>query len=1065
MRAKKVLLLLIVFVCISIQVVYGAARNIPVISFRNLTIADGLSQTTVQYIFQDSDGYMWFGTEDGLNRYDGLEFKFYRYNGENNNGIASNWINYINEDDNGGLWVATTRGLNKLDRISGKVEIYTSDEGNLSNNNVNGIFIGEDKVKIVFTEDGLSIYNENLNEFERILYSDDKEILTSQYIMEVVQDSTGTYWIATDNGLNSYNMKTGEVKWYRNEELGNNYITENFINDIAIDNDDCLWISTKGGGLNKLDISTGNIEVYRNDLNDKYSLQSDYVNTVLIDNKDRVWIGTQNGLALLDREENKFVRYTSKVYDSSSLVCNNILNMYQDNSGGIWIGTSKGISYFNPDSIFKTYKNDPFDNNTLSGDMIFGVYEDDEGLLWVGTNDNGVSILNRDSEKVYRLNDYVDSREMFDSISITDINGRGNDIWISTSEEVIYMNKETKEWRKFFENSNYEFLNIFIDKEGIVWIGTSEGLFSIDKDFNIRNYEKEFLENNIQGRYVSVIYEDSHGTMWIGLGIDGGLLKYNKELGVIKQYRTKKDDETSLSYSSVKDIKEDACGNIWVATNCGLNKYDEDKDNFKRYTETDGLTNNFVYEILIDSNQNLWLSTNYGISRYDQNNDKFINFYVGDGLQGNEFNKNSGFKSKSGEMFFGGISGLSSFYPEDFEEMHAVTNLVIDKVSVDGQNVDITDNISLKYHEKNIQIEYFLPDYMADKKIIYAYKLEGVDDDWIISKNRRDISYSNLQSGNYNLLVTAKNSLGEWVEPKKISIYKEKAPWKTNVAYSLYIFIIIAIIYVIWNRVKLLDKMVKLKTDELNNKMDENTALYERIIENEVTKNNYFINLSHELRTPLNIILTTEQLVSDLNKGEEHIEKSKLNYYMKILKSNSKRLLKLINGIIDTSKIESGEYKLDIKEYDIVYYVEEIALSMKECIESKGIELIVDPQVEEKIIECDIKNIEDCVVNILENAAKFTGEGGKIEIIIEDIGDKVEIIFKDTGMGIDKADLEVIFDRFAQSYNKKNEEFGGCGIGLSLSKQLIELHHGELLVESEVGKGSIFTIILPVKQP
>ena len=1064
MKGRKIFCFVIIFIAIFIRPTYGLNRNIPIASFKQLTIEDGLSQATVQYIFQDSDGYMWFGTEDGLNRYDGTDFQFYRYNGDENQGIASNWINYINEDKYGNLWVATTKGLNKINRITGEIETYTNNIGNLSNINVNGIFIGLDGTILAFTEDGLNIFNEDLNEFERILYSPNEKVLTSQYILEVKQDSTGVYWIATDNGLNSYNMKTGEVKWYSSEDTGAYHITEDYVQDIYIDNKDYLWICTRGGGLNKLNISTGEMQIYNYDIKDKYSLPSNYVKSVIRDAKDRVWVGTDNGLALFYEEENKFVNNTSKVYDSTSLINNNVLNIYQDKGGIIWVGTTKGISSFSQDGIFKTYKNDPFDNNTLSSDMIFGVYEDDEGLLWVGTNDKGVNVLDREKDRVYRLIDFQSYNKIFSSNSITDINGIGNEIWISTTEELVKINKKTKEVHKFFQDGNYELLNIFIDKDGVAWIGTNEGLYSIDKQNNIRSYEKEFLNNSIIDRYVSTIFEDSKGTMWIGLGVNGGLLKYDENTGTIKQYKNIAGDESSLSYNSVKDINEDSKGNIWIATNYGLNKYNLDTDNFERYKEIDGLTNNFVYEILIDNDDNLWLSTNYGISRYDQSSNKFINFNVEDGLQGNEFNKNAGFKSESGEMFFAGISGLNSFYPEDFKVNRLVTNLVVDKVYIDGEQVHLKDNISLKYNEKNLQIEYFLPDYRSTKKIIYAYKLEGVDEEWVIVKNRKNINFTNIEAGNYKLLIAARNSLGEWLEPKEIKISKERAPWKTPGAYILYLILFAGIVYLIWNRVKLLDKMVQIKTDELNNKMEENMILYQKNIQNEINKNNYFINLSHELRTPLNIILSTEQLITSLNQGDKNIEKKKLDHYMSILKSNSNRLLKLINDIIDTSKIESGSYKLDIQKHDIIYYVEEIVLSMKDYIERKGIEFIVDPKVEEKIIECDIRDIEKCVVNILGNAAKFTPKGGKIDVIIEDLGDKIEIIFKDTGIGISKDDIEAIFDRFGQAYNKKSEEFGGSGIGLSLTKQLVSLHNGELLVESELGKGSTFTIVLPVKQ-
>ena len=344
--------------------------------------------------------------------------------------------------------------------------------------------------------------------------------------------------------------------------------------------------------------------------------------------------------------------------------------------------------------------------------------------------------------------------------------------------------------------------------------------------------------------------------------------------------------------------------------------------------------------------------------------------------------------------------------------------------------------------------------------------MEGIDEEWISAENRNYVSYNNLFAGEYEFLVVARNSYGDICEEvQSIKIIKDPPIFMSKIAFIIYSVAISFILYRRWNRVKILNKLVEQRTKQLNNKLIENKILYEKLINQEKRKNNYFINLSHELRTPLNVILSIEQLITELNKKDNYIDKKKLNHYMDVLRGNSKRLLKLINDIIDTSKIEAGMYKLDIRDNDIVYLVEELALSMKDFIESKGIELIIDPEIEEKIIECDSGEIEKCIVNILGNAAKFTKAGGKIKVIINEENKFVNIKIKDNGIGIDKKDMKSIFDRFGQVYNKKTEEFGGSGIGLTLTKQIIELHNGELLVNSELGKGSEFTIKLPEKQP
>ena len=434
-------------------------------------------------------------------------------------------------------------------------------------------------------------------------------------------------------------------------------------------------------------------------------------------------------------------------------------------------------------------------------------------------------------------------------------------------------------------------------------------------------------------------------------------------------------------------------------------------------------------------------------------------------MQGNEFNGYSYYKASDGEMFFGGIRGLNSFYPKDYNE-GAITNKVnISKVQIDGESINFSDVIKVDRSNNSIQIQYFLPDYRNISKIKYFYKMKGIDEEWIDAENRNYVSYNNLAPGEYEFLVLARNSFGNISEVNSIKIIKEPPIFLTKTAFIIYILIIAFILYRRWNRVNILNRLVEERTIELNNKLIENRVLYEKLINQEKKKNNYFINLSHELRTPLNVILSIEQLITALNKKDDHINKERLNNYMDALRGNSKRLLKLINDIIDTTKIEAGMYRLDITNNDIVYLVEELALSMKDFIESKGIELIIDPEIEEKVIECDTGEIEKCIVNILGNAAKFTDYGGRIEIIINEEDRFVNIKIRDNGIGIDENDIEAIFDRFGQAYNKKTEEFGGSGIGLSLSKQIIELHNGELLVNSKLGEGSEFIMRLPEKQP
>lgn len=1071
-KLKKSMFFLSIILIINRNLVF-AGSNISHnggINFKRITVEDGLSQTTVEYIYQDSDGYMWFGTNNGLNKYDGTNFEVYKYKGENTNSISGDIVVAIKEDSDGYLWIGTTTGINRLDRNTGEVKNYLADgkSGSISNGNICEIFIDSKDRMWVATADGLNLYDKRSDSFTRVLYSENYNVLTSQSIYSIVEDYNNVYWIGTDKGLNKYNENTNEIIKYTSTDE-KRLISNNSIYDLYMDKNDILWVSTSGGGLNKINTKTEESIVFRNNPNDKNSIPSDYIKSVLRDSNGDMWICTDNGLAKFDEEDNKFTIYNSKIYDTSTLVNDKAISICESKLGTLWVGTYDGLCLFNTNDIFTTYKNDPFNDNTLKSNMIMGVYKDDDGYIWVGSNDEGINIIDKKNDKVYRLDKDGELNSLLTSTDITVINGYGNKVFIGTNNGINVIDKDKKTIVKYlesdsdFDSDRSKIREIYIDNEKLVWIGGRGGLYTLNKDYELNTLNNIFKDNGIKERLVSSIYEDSDGEIWIGMSVEGGLIRYNKATGELINYKSS--DENGISHNSIKDINGDSLGNIWIATNYGLNKFNKNENRFTKYTEEIGLANNFVYGILFDEENNPWVSTNYGLSKYDVNKGRFINFSISDGLQGNEFNGYSYYKASDGEMFFGGIRGLNSFYPKDYNE-GAITNKVnISKVQIDGESINFSDVIKVDRSNNSIQIQYFLPDYRNISKIKYFYKMKGIDEEWIDAENRNYVSYNNLAPGEYEFLVLARNSFGNISEVNSIKIIKEPPIFLTKTAFIIYILIIAFILYRRWNRVNILNRLVEERTIELNNKLIENRVLYEKLINQEKKKNNYFINLSHELRTPLNVILSIEQLITALNKKDDHINKERLNNYMDALRGNSKRLLKLINDIIDTTKIEAGMYRLDITNNDIVYLVEELALSMKDFIESKGIELIIDPEIEEKVIECDTGEIEKCIVNILGNAAKFTDYGGRIEIIINEEDRFVNIKIRDNGIGIDENDIEAIFDRFGQAYNKKTEEFGGSGIGLSLSKQIIELHNGELLVNSKLGEGSEFIMRLPEKQP
>lgn len=1053
-------MLLLIILLITTNIVYVSAYNN--INFKNITSEDGLSQGTVETIIQDDQGYIWLGINDGLCRYNGYEFKIYKHDEELENSITNNYIVDIKQDNSGNIWVGTANGLSKIDTKTDLITNYNmnDEEKSLSHYNIGDILITKSGDVLVGTSDGLNIYNEKKDEFYRIFNKDSD--LSSQFIRSLAEDENQNIWVATNNGIDKIDIKNNKNMISFKTGHGKFDISENDIYVVRYDPKGYIWAGALKEGLNRIDINTNEVKQYKNDDRDEKSLPGNYVKDILRDSSGNLWVGTDNGLAKYNEQTENFATYKNKIYDKTSLVNDEVFSIQEDESGLIWVGTYAGISMFDPNTNIEHYKKDPFDENSISDNSIHGIYEDKDGLLWVGTNSKGVNVINRKNYNVKHLNKTSKDYPISDD-NINDIVGIDNKIFIATKNGLNEVDKDLKTINIYNTEDgicNNNITALFADSKKNVWIGTANGISVLNTNTNeIIDITDILTNHNIEDQYIKVIYEDSKGNYWVGCFIDGGLVKIDPNKRTIENYRNKKEDKTSISSNNIRSIVEDKNGNLYIGTSYGLNKLNESNNTFERYSEKDGLSNNTVYGLLVDDNNNLWASTNLGISKLDTNTMTFETFNIIDGFQGNEFNGRAYYKNKSGELFFGGINGLNIFRPNDINRSRYVPTVIFDEFKVNGKVYKDINNQEFKYNENTINISVFISNYKNTKNIQYMYKLEGVSDSWDISRSN-NINYSDLAPGTYTLKIKARSYSGKVSDESAVKFIIKLPIWKSKAAILIYLIIITIVIYRTINSVKRLDNLVKNKTLQLTKEMEKNDKLLKKVIELEKRKNNYFVNLSHELRTPLNVISSTEQLVTELNKSKDGIGKSKLNGCMQVVRRNTKRLLNLINNIIDTAKIESGSYQLNIREHDIVYIVEEATLSLKDYIERKGIELIIDPEMEEKIIKCDEHEIERCIVNLVSNAAKFTPEGGTIEVTIEDLDEKVKIIVKDTGIGIDKKYHDSIFNRFNQVIDQGAESKGGSGLGLTITKQIIDMHGGQISVESELGKGCKFIIIL-----
>ena len=1060
MRVNKkiniILILVCIFSCLKISTSYANIRES--FNFKNITIEDGLSQSTVETIYQDSKGYIWIGTNDGLDRYNGYEFKHYKHDKYDKNSIANNYIVDIIEDKNGYIWVSTIGGLSRINPDKDEIKNYYSkeDRGNLSNSNLWQLLCTKDNRLIASTIDGLNVYDKNKDKFTRILYKEGE--LPSQYIYSLEEDLYGHIWVGTDNGLVELDKDLNIVKSYHDT------IGDSDVYNVYDDSKGNIWVCTLDNGLFKINLDDKSVENYKNN-NSKRSIPSNNVRDIISDSEGKLWIATDKGLCTFDYEREEFITYNKKLYQSNSLIDDEIFCLLKDSSGLIWIGTYSGISRFNPNSNFTHFKLDPYEDNSISGNVIHGIYEDDDKTLWIGTNESGVNVIN--GESIKHLN-----KENSNIVSdlIEDITGFKNYIFIGTNEGLSVLVKNDKT-AKNYTITNYttkdglpsnKIRSLFIDSKGYLWIGTNKGLAILDTNNNkIIDITYILDEMGVSDKFIRAVYEDSKGNYYIGCFLEGGLIKINPNTKEYKIYKNIENDDSSISNNSIRYINEDLYGNILVGTSHGINILNLSTDKFNHYTEKDGLINNTIYGILVDKNNGIWMSTNAGISKLSTEDATFKNFTITDGLQSNEFNGRACFKSKDGNMYFGGINGFNVFNSQDIELSTFEPKVIFDNFEINGTNKKDISNIKFKSNENNIKINFFTNDYKNTKTTQYYYKLEGLENEWNMT-NSNSLVFVNLGSGDYTLKIKTITQHGVMSDESSVHFTINPPIWRSNYAICIYLILIIISILRYMHKVNTLDRLVNERTNKLRKEMEKNEQLFKKVLSLEQNKNNYFVNLSHELRTPLNVLSSINQLIKEFTKKDNFITPEKLSYYMGIMDRNCSRLLSLINNLIDHTKIENNSYIINKKDEDIVYLVEETVLDMKDYIEEKGLELIFDTDVEEKVIRCDKVDIERCIINLVGNAVKFTPEGGLIEVLLQDLDDKVKIIVKDNGIGISEENQKIIFDRFNQVVDESSEQKGGSGLGLTITKQLITLHNGEIYVESEVGVGSEFIIILPV---
>jgi PAS domain S-box-containing protein len=793
-----------------------------IIQFDHINIEDGLSQNAGLAIFQDSRGYLWIGTQDGLNRYDGYTFKIYKHDPDNANSLSHNSILAIAEDADGALWIGTWGGgLNRYDPSTEKFTRFLNDPNepsSLSNGTITAIKQDSKGSIWIGTLGGLNRYDPETNGFERFR-NDPKDLnsLSGDAISVIFEDSQGQLWIGTGasgvegSGLNLFDPSTGKATRYQHDETDPESLAGNNIASIVEGIDGALWVATggfslRGNGLDHFDPRTGTAKHYNHNPQNDHSLSGDDLMSLWLDPNGVLWIGAwATGLNRMSLSSpGYFTRYQNDPYFPDSLSGNEIWSLYQDSSGILWIGTShSGINKLSANSgQFSLYRNSPSDPSSLSINAIGAFAEDRTGDIWIATwgggldrfdpRDGSFEHYRHDPENINSLSDdlfmdvYVDS---YDTVWAGTLGKGLNRLELATGHVTHYLHDP--EDPASLPDDNIAAL--LPDKKGGLWIGTFGGLAHYDPNTNtFTNYvsDPDHPSGLNENKIVSLLL-DSRNILWIGTW-SGGLNKLDlndplhtdPQAATVFHFRHNADDSSSLSEDSVWTIHETADGILWLGTQLGLNRFDPQTKTFKHYTEKIGMPNNVVLGILEDNEGNLWLTTNNGLAKFDPQTETIKTYDSSDGLQSNEFNSNAYYRSRNGTMYIGGINGFNAFNPEEIKPNPVPPRVVVTRFDVFNQplSVDLTgrEPIRLSYKQDFISFEFSAFDFQSPQNNQYAYKLEGFNDDWVQAGNHRYASYTNLAGGDYIFRVKASNSDGVWNETGvSIPVFITPPFWQT----------------------------------------------------------------------------------------------------------------------------------------------------------------------------------------------------------------------------------------------------------------------------------------------
>ncbi len=1053
-----------------------------ILDFDKLSMDDGFTSSKANAIIQDSKGFIWIGTWNGLNRYDGYEVEIFKPSYRDTTTISNREVLALLEDYSGNIWIGTTSGLNCMDPRTGKLKRYPFQNRIIS--------LCEDSNHDIW----VGTWNGGL--FKLDPESGEREHYFPSYIIsDIHEDSRNNLWIATYSGLINFDRNTsGYVMYMPDQNLPGRSVSNSVVTQIEESENGILWLGTWGGGLNRVVVHPNKDSLQFSHYRSRPGnggLSSDVVYRMHYDGFGNLWVGTWDaGLNLLAPAEQEkppgeaiFQIYQSDLTDPFSISGNNISALYVDRSGVLWVGSAKIDRTSILNTGFARYRTTRYSEGTYVQTAVRSFARQGE-YIWVGTTTdiklyrcgNGKFDLVRDIDQVsYRMNG-----SRYISSSVLSMMANGDGLWVGTDDAGLVLFPGQSALTN--ENPEFEFYNTLTDPSlpgnkvcnvvqslkhpGVLWIGTMQNGFAkfsyhTGGKAEIEHFRAGSGDNALSDNNIRSVREDRDGRVWIGT--QNGLNLYNPGDGSILKFYYSLSDTNSINDNVINVIYEDIAGNLWIGTNSGLNKkqVQEHPDGrkevyFKRYPHLKNLDNEIINNILEDDAGHLWIGLYRGTVKFDPAGETIEKEIYTREYQHVIIERNSSIRAGNGYLLFGGSNGIISFHPDSLlihthPPRVCITDLLIYNESV-ASPIPYSGSIELTSKDKILTFVFSAMDFKSPDKNEYAYFLEGFDEGWNEIGQRNSATYTNIPPGEYVFRVKAANSDGIWSEEASTLMLNISPPWwRTTAAYIVYGILFLGILY-FFNQYTLIRVREK-------GRIAIEHMQYEKEHELNELKSHFFTNITHEFRTPLTLIMGPVEELLKIKELPRYAARQ-----VELIQRNAQRLLRLVNQLMEFRKIEKGKMDIHLQRGNVVPMLNELYDSFKSMADSRGMEFKLILKSPEIIATVDMEKFDKVMYNLVSNAFKYTEDEGKISIragIEKEVGEEENLVveIEDNGIGISEDHKNLVYERFFQEERKHTLSTGG--IGLFLSKAFIELHGGEIQLESEPGKGSCFRVIVP----